>query len=124
MAIKRYVQGQGWVEVANNSSSFGKATNISITDANDLYDSSNVEGALSEIAYDIKQIKRELLDHETNHPSGGGGGGTGTLLPTISSDFEINTSDGETPSFVIILTAQFEPSLISEISKCSVPVYV
>ena len=97
MAIKRYVQGQGWVEVANNSSSFGKATNISITDANDLYDSSNVEGALSEIAYDIKQIKRELLDHETNHPSGGGGGGTGTLLPTISSDFEINTSDGETP---------------------------
>ena len=100
MAIKRYVEGQGWVEVANNSSSFGKATNISISDKDDLFDSSNVEGALSEIAYDIKQIKRDLIDHETNHPSGGDGPGSGPgtgVLPTITSEFEITTSNGEDP---------------------------
>ena len=96
MAIKRYVEGQGWVEIANNSSSSGKAVNIKVSDSDGFYDSDNVEGVLNEIAYDIKQIKRDLNDHETNHPSGGDPGpGTGGILPTITSDFEITSSDGE-----------------------------
>ena len=98
MAIKRYVKGLGWVEIANNSSSSGKAVNIKLSDTDGFYDSNNVEGALNEIAYDIKRIKADLADHETNHPSGGdGGGGTGAILPTITSDFEITSSDGKTP---------------------------
>ena len=97
MAIKRYVQGQGWVEIANNSSSFGKAANISVSDFDEMYESDNVEGALSEIAADLKKIKKDLNEHQTNHPSGGGGPSTpGTgVLPTITSTFEITSSDGK-----------------------------
>lgn len=95
MGIKRYVEGQGWVEVAGASSS-GKATQISVTDSDELFESEDVEGALTELAYSIKDIKSEFDHHIENHPSGGGGGGGGGSLPTITSDFEISTSDGKT----------------------------
>ena len=88
MAIKRYVEGQGWVEIANNSSSSSKAVNVSVTDADNLFDSSNVEGALTELGHDIKYINSTIADHLENHPSGGDGPGGG-ILPTIKSDFEI-----------------------------------
>ena len=94
MALKRFVNGK-WVEVAGPSTGgSNKAVNVSITDSQKFYDSSNVEGALAEIGYDVKDIKKQLKNHTTNHPSGGGGG---SVLPTITSDFEITTSDGETP---------------------------
>ena len=76
MGIKRYVEGQGWVEVAGASSS-GKATQISVTDSDELFESEDVEGALTELAYSIKDIKSEFDHHIENHPSGGGGGGGG-----------------------------------------------
>ena len=96
MALKRFVNGK-WVEVAGPSTGgSNKAVNVSITDSQKFYDSSNVEGALAEIGYDVKDIKKQLKNHTTNHPSGGGGGG-GSVLPTIMSDFEITSSDGESP---------------------------
>ena len=95
MGIKRYVEGQGWVEIASSSSS-GKAVNVSLTDSDDLFESDNVEGALGELSYDLKSIVDEFTHHVENHPSGGGGGGGGGSLPTITSDFEISTSDGKT----------------------------
>ena len=98
MALKRFVNGK-WVEVAGPSTGgSNKAVNVSITDSQKFYDSSNVEGALAEIGYDVKDIKKQLKNHTTHHPGGsGGGGGGGSVLPTITSDFEITTSDGETP---------------------------
>ena len=96
MGIKRYVEGQGWVEVASAGSSSGKAVNVSVTDSDELFESENVEGALNELAYDLKDIVDEFTHHIENHPSGGGGGGGGGSLPTITSDFEISTSDGKT----------------------------
>ena len=96
MALKRFVNGK-WVEVAGPSTGgSNKAVNVSITDSQKFYDSSNVEGALAEIGYDVKDIKKQLKNHTTHHPGGSGGGG-GSTLPTITSDFEITTSDGETP---------------------------
>ena len=95
MGIKRYVEGQGWVEIASASSS-GKATQVSVTDSDELFESEDVEGVLTELAYSIKDIKSEFDNHIENHPSGGGGGGGGGSLPTITSDFEISTSDGKT----------------------------
>lgn len=97
MAIKRYVEGQGWVEIANNSSSSGKALNISITDSGKYFDSSNVEGALAELGSDVKRINSVINDHVTDHPSGGSGPGGGSILPTITSKFEFESSDGKTP---------------------------
>ena len=98
MALKRFVNGK-WVEVAGPSTGgSNKAVNVSITDSQKFYDSSNVEGALAEIGYDVKDIKKQLKNHTTHHPGGsGGGGGGGSVLPTITSDFEITTSDGESP---------------------------
>ena len=96
MGIKRYVEGQGWVEIAGASSS-GKAVNVSVTDSDELFESENVEGALTELKYDFKDIMDQFTEHIENHPSGGGGGGGGGgSLPTITSDFEISTSDGKT----------------------------
>ena len=105
MAIKRYVEGKGWVEIANNSSSSsGNAINVNIADTNQYYNSANVEGALAEIGSDVKSVRSEInkinntiKNHITDHPSGGGGGGGGAILPTITSDFEIEHSDGKTP---------------------------
>ena len=98
MALKRFVNGK-WVEVAGPSTGgSNKAVNVSITDSQKFYDSSNVEGALAEIGYDVKDIKKQLKNHTTHHPGGSGsGGGGGSVLPTITSDFEITTSDGESP---------------------------
>ena len=97
MALKRFVNGK-WVEVAGPSTGgSNKAVNVSITDSQKFYDSSNVEGALAEIGYDVKDIKKQLKNHTTHHPGGSGGGGGGSVLPTIMSDFEITTSDGESP---------------------------
>ena len=95
MGIKRYVEGQGWVEIASASSS-GKAAQVSVTDSDELFESDNVEGVLNELAQSIKEVKGEFEHHIENHPSGGGGGGGGGSLPTITSDFEISTSDGKT----------------------------
>ena len=96
MALKRYVNGK-WIEIAGPSTSNStKAVNVGITDLQDYYKTENVEGALAEIGTDIKSIKAQLKNHTTNHPSGGGGGGGGAL-PTITSDFEIKSSDGTSP---------------------------
>lgn len=80
------------------------AQELSIIDMGDNYDSTNVEGALREIAMSInaskveakalqeqvKKIDEDFTEHLVNHPSGGGGGGGGGngTMPTISSTFE------------------------------------
>ena len=72
MALKRFVNGK-WVEVAGPSTGeSNKAVNVSITDSQKFYDSSNVEGALAEIGYDVKDIKKQLKNHTTHHPGGSG----------------------------------------------------
>lgn len=102
MTAKRYVENQGWVGILGSSPNSNKAINVTVSDIDEMFESGNVEGALTELAYDIKnlnsnvqKINDKLLDHEENHPSGGGGGGGGTL-PTITSNFEITSSDGKT----------------------------
>ena len=93
MSIKRYVDGK-WVEVAGSSSmSTGQAINVSIIDNDDLFESSNVEGALNELAYELQNISNDFTNHKNNSSIHGGGGGGGSM-PTITSDFEINKSDG------------------------------
>ena len=54
MSIKRCIQKDGkdvWIEVAGGGSSMnsGEAINVSIKDSDDLYETTNVEGALNEI---------------------------------------------------------------------------
>ena len=61
MGIKRYVEGQGWVEIASASSS-GKATQVSVTDSDELFESEDVEGVLTELAYSIKDIKIRVTE--------------------------------------------------------------
>ena len=93
MSIKRYVDGK-WIEVAGSSSmSTGQAINVSIIDNDDLFESSNVEGALNELAYELQNINNDFTNHKNNSSIHGGGGGGGSM-PTITSDFEINKSDG------------------------------
>ena len=92
MSIKRYVNGR-WVEIAGSggtSIDTSNAVNVSIKDSDDLFESRNVEGALSELSYAIKSVDNKLTNHNNNHPTGGGGG----VMPTITSDFEITKSDG------------------------------
>ena len=102
MALKRKVNGK-WVSIAgpSTSSNNSKAVNVSLTDSAGLYDTSNVEGALAEIGYKVKDINAavnkvtaDFNEYKNNNPGGGGGGAT---LPTITSDFEITSSDGKTP---------------------------
>ena len=104
MSLKRKVNGK-WVSIAGPStnSNNSKAVNVSLTDSAGLYDTSNVEGALAEIGYKVKDINTavnkvttDFNEYKTNHPGGSGGGG-GATLPTITSDFEITSSDGKTP---------------------------
>ena len=90
MSIKRYVNGQ-WIEVAGGTANSGKAINVSVDDKDEFYDNHNVEGILNEIGYELQNINNELDQHKNNHPSGGGGGGN---MPTITSEFIINKSDG------------------------------
>ena len=89
MSIKRYVNGQ-WIEVAGGTANSGKAINVSVDDKDEFYDNHNVEGILNEIGYELQNINNELDQHKNNHPSGGGGGN----MPTITSEFIINKSDG------------------------------
>ena len=75
MSIKRYVDGK-WIEVAGSSSmSTGQAINVSIIDNDDLFESSNVEGALAELSYEIQNVNNDLTNHKNNCTGGGGGGG-------------------------------------------------
>ena len=63
MSIKRYVDGK-WIEVAGSSSmSTGQAINVSIIDNDDLFESSNVEGALNELAYELQNINNDFTNH-------------------------------------------------------------
>ena len=67
MSIKRYVDGK-WIEVAGSSSmSTGQAINVSIIDNDDLFESSNVEGALNELAYELQNIKFHLHSNDQKH---------------------------------------------------------
>ena len=95
MSIKRCIVKDGkeqWVEVAGGSNSIntGEAINVSIRDNDNLFESSNVEGALTELAYEIQNVDNDLTNHKNNCGGGGGGGS----MPTITSDFVINKSDG------------------------------
>lgn len=85
---------QQWEVVASN-----KATTISLLDLKDNYESDNVEGALREIGdvinnqvpintKNIASLDAKIKDHINNHPSG-----TGSALPTIESDFEIDMAE-------------------------------
>ena len=103
MSLKRKVNGK-WVSIAGPStnSNNSKAVNVSLTDSAGLYDTSNVEGALAEIGYKVKDINTavnkvttDFNEYKNNNPGGSGGGGA--TLPTITSDFEITSSDGKTP---------------------------
>ena len=105
MALKRKVNGK-WVEVAGPStgSNNSKAVNVSISDSSEYYDTTNVEGALAEIGYKVKDINAavnkvaaDFNEYKNNNPGGSGGGGGGATLPTITSDFKITSSDGKTP---------------------------
>ena len=98
MSIKRCIQKDGkdvWIEVAGGSSSMnsGEAINVSIKDSDDLYETTNVEGALNEIGYELQNISNDLTNHKNDMTMHGGGGGSGSM-PTITSDFTINKSDG------------------------------
>ena len=98
MSIKRCIQKDGkdvWVEVAGGGSSMnsGEAINVSIKDSDDLYETTNVEGALNEIGYELQNISNDLTNHKNDMTMHGGGGGSGSM-PTITSDFTINKSDG------------------------------
>ena len=101
MSIKRCIQKDGkdvWIEVAGSSSvNTGEAINISVKDNDDLFDTTNVEGALNELAYGIQNVKNDLTNHKNDMEMHGGGGGGGGSMPTITSDFTINKSDGITP---------------------------
>ena len=81
MSIKRCIIKDGkeqWVEIAGGSSSIntGEAINVSIRDNDNLFESPNVEGALTELAYEIQNVDNDLTNHKNN--CGGGGGG---LIP-------------------------------------------
>ena len=98
MSIKRCIQKDGkdvWIEVAGGSSSMnsGEAINVSIKDSDDLYETTNVEGALNEIGYELQNLSNDLTNHKNDMTIHGGGGGSGSM-PTITSDFTINKSDG------------------------------
>ena len=100
MATRYYDEATGkWVVCGTD-----KALEVNIVDVADNYESTNVEGALREIATtlnekesEITTIKEQLDDldsdfryHLANHPGGsGGGGGTGGgVMPTLTSTFE------------------------------------
>lgn len=98
MSIKKWNdKTQQWEIVALNN-----ATNIPILDLNNNYDSNNIEGALREVGNKIKQaeindkrlsiVEYKLNDHISNHPESGG---SGSVLPTIESSFEIETADAK-----------------------------
>ena len=94
MSIKRCIIKDGkeqWIEVAGGSSSIntGEAINVSIRDNDNLFESQNVEGALTEISYEIQNVDNVLTNHINNSAIHGGGGGGGSM-PTITSDFTIN----------------------------------
>ena len=98
MSIKRCIQKDGkdvWIEVAGGGSSMnsGEAINVSIKDSDDLYETTNVEGALNEIGYELQNLSNDLTNHKNDMNIHGGGGGGGSM-PTITSDFTINKSDG------------------------------
>ena len=98
MSIKRCIQKDGkdvWIEVAGGGSSknSGEAINVSIKDSDDLYETTNVEGALNEIGYELQNLSNDLTNHKNDMNIHGGGGGGGSM-PTITSDFTINKSDG------------------------------
>ena len=67
MALKRKVNGE-WVSIAgpSTSSNNSKAVNVSLTDSAGLYDTSNVEGALAEIGYKVKDINTAVTIVDTN----------------------------------------------------------
>ena len=101
MATRYYDEATGkWVVCGTD-----KALEVNIVDVADNYESTNVEGALREIATtlnekesEITTIKEQLDDldsdfryHLANHPGGSGGGGGGTgggAMPTLTSTFE------------------------------------
>lgn len=95
MSVKLWNEDtQQWEVVASN-----KATTISLLDLKDNYESNNVEGALREVGdvinnqvpintKNIASLNAKLKDHIDNHPSG-----TGSALPTIESDFEIDMAE-------------------------------
>lgn len=64
------------------------ANQVCINDLSKLFDSKNVEGALSELAREQKNIANDIEWLKLN---GGGGGGSGPgVAPTITSSFENN----------------------------------
>lgn len=90
MSLKRKVNGK-WVEVLGGSSNNnGEAINISVKDTDNLFESRNVEGVLTELSYEIQNVHNDL----TNHKNNCGGSGSGSSMPTITSEFNINKSDG------------------------------
>lgn len=78
------------------------ALEVAILDAEGNFESDNVEGALRELGDAKGQIEvnrgiidavnSTLTDHIKNHPGGGGGGGT---MPTISTDWNETSIDGD-----------------------------
>lgn len=79
------------------------ALEVALLDLEGNYESSNVEGALRELGANKRQIdlnktminsvNSTLEEHIKNHPSGGGGGG-GTM-PTITTDWNETSIDGD-----------------------------
>ena len=77
MSIKRCIQKDGkdvWIEVAGGSSSMnsGEAINVSIKDSDDLYTTTNVEGALNEIGYELQNLSNDLTNHKNDMNIHGG----------------------------------------------------
>lgn len=98
-SIKRYNKKNNKWEIKSTSD----AINLGIMDIEGNFESDNVEGALRELSgikdnvnvnsQSINSIKNTINEHLTNHPSGGSG--TGGSMPTIESDWELTTVDGD-----------------------------
>ena len=96
MSIKRCIKVNGvdtWVEVAGGTANAGDAINVKVKDSDNLFESTNVEGALNELAYGLQNLDNDFTNHKNNSSIHGGGGGGGSM-PTITSDFTISKSDG------------------------------
>lgn len=95
MALKRHIEGKGWVTIAGSpTSSNSKAINVSVSDTLNLFDTNNVEGALAELGYKIKNISTtvnkivaDFNEYKTNHSRGSSDeSGESNILPTTTSD--------------------------------------
>ena len=99
MSLKKYDKSTGqWKKITSAGGS--KASDVSINDVGEYYDTNNVESALQEIASNnretaanVNYVSSTLYEHLANHPSGGG---SGSSMPTIEidEDFTWTTSDG------------------------------